>query len=154
MLFEREYFCGKESDMQRTDIASLEKAIGYTFKNKDLLVEAVTHSSYAHELKAKKIDVRCNERLEFLGDSVLSLVTSEYLFSRFGELPEGDLTHIRAALVQSQALAGYARAVGLGEYLYLGNGEDFTGKITSIRIDLGASVNKTIKITSIQAYKI
>jgi ribonuclease-3 len=110
--------------MQRTDIASLEKAIGYTFKNKDLLVEAVTHSSYAHELKAKKIDVRCNERLEFLGDSVLSLVTSEYLFSRFGELPEGDLTHIRAALVQSQALAGYARAVGLGEYLYLGNGEE------------------------------
>ena len=110
--------------MQRTDIHVLEKEIGYTFKNKSILREALTHSSYAHELKAKKIDVICNERLEFLGDSVLSLVTSEYLFTKYSALPEGDLTHIRAALVQSQALAGYAKKIGLGDYLYLGHGEE------------------------------
>ena len=110
--------------MQRTDTERLENAIGYRFKNKYLLCEALTHSSYAHEMKAKKIDVECNERLEFLGDSVLSLVTSEYLFSKYDELPEGDLTHIRAALVQSQALASYAMKIQLGEYLYLGNGEE------------------------------
>lgn len=110
--------------MQRTDIGALENAIGYTFKNKELLREALTHSSYAHELRARKIDAVCNERLEFLGDSVLSLVTSEYLFTKYASLPEGDLTHIRAALVQSQALASYARKIGLGEYLYLGHGEE------------------------------
>ena len=110
--------------MQRTDIGALENAIGYTFKNKELIREALTHSSYAHELRARKIDAVCNERLEFLGDSVLSLVTSEYLFTKYASLPEGDLTHIRAALVQSQALASYARKIGLGEYLYLGHGEE------------------------------
>ncbi len=110
--------------MQREDTALLEKAIGYTFDDKELLREAITHSSYAHELKTKRIEVRCNERLEFLGDSVLSLVTSEYLFKQYGALPEGDLTHIRAALVQSQALARYAARIELGEYLYLGHGEE------------------------------
>ncbi|MBE6706179.1 MAG: ribonuclease III [Ruminococcaceae bacterium] len=105
-------------------MGALENAIGYTFKNKELLREALTHSSYAHELRARKIDAVCNERLEFLGDSVLSLVTSEYLFTKYASLPEGDLTHIRAALVQSQALASYARKIGLGEYLYLGHGEE------------------------------
>ena len=110
--------------MQRTDIGALEEAIGHVFKNKQLLKEALTHSSYAHELKTKKIEAVCNERLEFLGDSVLSIVVSEYLFMRYGNLPEGDLTHIRAALVQSAALASYARGIGLGQYLYLGNGEE------------------------------
>ena len=106
------------------DISILEKRIGYTFENKGLLKEALTHSSYAHELKSKRIAVSCNERLEFLGDSVLSIVTSEYLFKKYADLPEGDLTHIRAALVQSHALASYARGIGLGEFLYLGNGEE------------------------------
>ncbi len=110
--------------MQRKDTSTLEKAIGYSFRNGELLREALTHSSYAHELKARRIDVKYNERLEFLGDSVLSLVTSEYLFEKYAELPEGDLTHIRASLVQSQALAGYAAKIELGEYLYLGNGEE------------------------------
>ncbi len=110
--------------MQRTDISALENAIGYTFKNKELLREALTHSSYAHELRARKMGAACNERLEFLGDSVLSLVTSEYLFTKYASLPEGDLTHIRAALVQSQALASYARRIELGDYLYLGHGEE------------------------------
>ena len=110
--------------MQRTDIGRLEETLGYSFKDSAILKEALTHSSYAHEMKSKRVDVECNERLEFLGDSVLSLVTSEYLFSKYGELPEGDLTHIRAALVQSQALASYAQKIGLGDYLYLGNGEE------------------------------
>ena len=110
--------------MQRTDIGRLEETLGYSFKDSAILKEALTHSSYAHEMKSKRVDVECNERLEFLGDSVLSLVTSEYLFSKYGERPEGDLTHIRAALVQSQALASYAQKIGLGDYLYLGNGEE------------------------------
>jgi ribonuclease-3 len=110
--------------MQNTDITLLEGAIGYTFKDKRILKEALTHSSYAHELKSKRIDVSCNERLEFLGDSVLSIVTSEYLFSKYSELPEGDLTHIRAALVQSNALAKYARGIELGQFLYVGHGEE------------------------------
>lgn len=110
--------------MQINDISLLEKAIGYTFNNKDLVKEALTHSSYAHEMRARKVEVSCNERLEFLGDSVLSIVTSEYLFDRYSDLPEGDLTHMRAALVQSQSLAAYARGIKLGDYLYLGRGEE------------------------------
>ena len=121
--------------MQRMDIGRLESAIGYSFKNKSLLKEALTHSSYAHELKTKKIDVKCNERLEFLGDSVLSLITSEYLFKKYEEQPEGELTHIRASLVQSQALAGYAREIELGEYLYLGHGEESNRNRQSILED-------------------
>lgn len=136
--------------MQRTDVETLERAIGYTFKNKDTLKEALTHSSYAHELKSKRLEAECNERLEFLGDSVLSIVVSEYLFKKFGELPEGDLTHIRAALVQSQSLARYAGKIGLGDYLYLGNGEEknryrqsiledaFEALLAAIYIDAGA----------------
>ena len=110
--------------MQRFDIETLEKRIGYTFENKNILKEALTHSSYANELKAKKQVALCNERLEFLGDSVLSVVVSEYLFEVYSELPEGELTQNRAMLVQSAALASYARAIGLGDYLYLGHGEE------------------------------
>lgn len=110
--------------MQNKDIGLLEKNIEYTFKDKRYLKDALTHSSYANEMKTKKITAVSNERLEFLGDAVLSIVTSEYLFDRYAELPEGDLTHMRAALVQSQALAGYAREIGLGDFLYLGHGEE------------------------------
>ena len=106
------------------DIAILENRIGYSFKDRRFLDEALTHSSYANELKARHISVQCNERLEFLGDSVLSVVVSEYLFNKFPELPEGELTQMRAALVQSEALASYARRLGIGDYLYLGHGEE------------------------------
>ena len=106
------------------DIALLEERIGYCFKNKDILREALTHSSYANELRARKQSVSCNERLEFLGDSVLSVVVSEYLFNHYKGLPEGELTQLRAALVQSGALASYAREIGLGDCLLLGNGEE------------------------------
>ena len=110
--------------MQRFDIDALEGAIGYTFKNKALLQEALTHSSYSNELKAKKQICRCNERLEFMGDAVLSAVVSEYLFEVFPDMPEGELSTMRAALVQSQALASYSRAFSVGDFLYLGHGEE------------------------------
>ena len=113
--------------MQNTELSLLEKAIGHQFKNKDFLVEALTHSSYANESKAKKKNVRCNERLEFLGDAVLSSVVSEYIFLKYPDRPEGDLTQMRKAVVQSSALAAYAREIKLGEYLYFGNGEEKEG---------------------------
>lgn len=110
--------------MQRFDVCVLEKSLGYTFKNKALLKEALTHSSYSNELKSKKQSSPCNERLEFLGDSVLSVIVSEYLFAKFPNTPEGELSTMRAALVQSQALASYSRALGVGDFLYLGKGEE------------------------------
>jgi ribonuclease-3 len=110
--------------MQRFDIEALENRIGYTFDNREILIEALTHSSYANELKAKKQNSVCNERLEFLGDSVLSVVVSEYLFENYAQLPEGELTQRRAMLVQSASLASYARDIRLGDYLYLGHGEE------------------------------
>ena len=113
--------------MQNTDLSLLEKAIGHEFKNRDLLIEALTHSSYANESKAKKKTVRCNERLEFLGDAVLSSIVSEYIFLKYTDRPEGDLTQMRKAVVQSSALASYARQIKLGEYLYFGNGEEKEG---------------------------
>jgi len=110
--------------MQQTDLARLERAIQYTFRNRELLREALTHSSYANEWKARKKELRCNERLEFLGDAVLASVVSEYLFQEYTELPEGELTQRRKAVVQSSALASYARKIDLGAYLFLGNGEE------------------------------
>lgn len=112
-----------------SDFSVLEKKIGYCFKNKDILKEALTHSSYANELNARErrqIAV-CNERLEFLGDSVLSVAVSEHLFASYKELPEGELTQRRAALVQSSALASYARSISLGDHLLLGHGEEKNG---------------------------
>ena len=113
--------------MRKTDISVLEGTIGYTFKDKNILNEALTHSSYANELKARKKNVRCNERLEFLGDAVLSSIVSEFLFLEYPDLPEGELTQRRKAVVQSSALAAYARKIGLGDFLLLGNGEEKGG---------------------------
>ena len=113
--------------MQKNDISILEETLGYEFRNKSILMEALTHSSYANELKARKKECRCNERLEFLGDAVLSSVVSEYLFVEYPDLPEGELTQRRKAVVQSSALASYAREIDLGSYLYLGNGEQKCG---------------------------
>lgn len=101
----------------------LEEKIGYTFKNKELLKTALTHSSYANEKNGEKY----NERLEFLGDSVLGIITAEYLFSNHKDFPEGELTKIRAALVCEKALYGFAGEIGLGSYLRLGKGEIRTG---------------------------
>ncbi len=113
--------------MRDNALTALEAALGYEFNDENILREALTHSSYANELKSRKKTVRCNERLEFLGDSVLSLVVSEYLFLEYPDLPEGELTQRRKAVVQSLALASYAREIDLGRYLYLGNGEEKGG---------------------------
>ncbi len=101
----------------------LEKKIGYEFRNKEILRCALTHSSYSNELKSKGKKIECNERLEFLGDSVLSTAVSEYLYSEYTQNQEGDLTKIRAAVVCERALAKYSAKIGLGEYMYLGHGE-------------------------------
>ena len=101
------------------------KTVGYTFQDPKLLELALTHSSYAHEHYAgKRHD---NERLEFLGDAVLELVSSDYLFHNYNEYPEGELTKLRASIVCEQSLAMCAEAISLGKYLRLGNGEDSTG---------------------------
>ena len=96
------------------------KKIGYEFKDESLLIRALTHSSYANERGGKN---ESNERLEFLGDSVLGFITAEFFFSREKDLPEGELTKLRAAAVCEKALSGFANKIGLGEYLLLGKGE-------------------------------
>ena len=110
--------------MQQKHPAFLEQTIGYTFRDSSILKEALTHSSYSNELKAKKKHAPCNERLEFLGDSILASIVSEYLYHTYPDLPEGELTQRRKAVVQSTALASYARKIELGHYLLLGNGEE------------------------------
>ena len=102
-----------------------EKVINYTFKDKELLKVALTHSSYANE--HKKQHLKYNERLEFLGDAVLEVVSSDFLFHRFRQSPEGDLTKTRASMVCEPALAYCAGEIQLGEYLLLGKGEEATG---------------------------
>ena len=103
---------------------SLEKKLGYQFRNRTLLSEALNHSSYANEHKG---GLGSNERLEFLGDSVLGFVSAEYLFRDHTDLPEGDLTRMRASLVCEQSLYEVARELNLGSYLKLGRGEESGG---------------------------
>ena len=101
----------------------LETIIGYKFKNPELLEIALTHTSYANE---SKVATTHNERLEFLGDSVLSVVVADYLFHQSGR-PEGELTRMRASLVSEDALFQFAQEIQLGEYLRLGRGEERCG---------------------------
>lgn len=106
-------------------LKELEQKIGYKFKNYSLLKCAVMHSSYTNEKNLPKY--RCNERLEFLGDAVLELVSSEFLFRESPHMPEGELTKTRASMVCEPSLAICARDIGLGDYLLLGKGEEATG---------------------------
>lgn len=103
---------------------SLEQKIGYTFKNKRLLQRALSHSSYANENKSIG---GSNERLEFLGDAVLSIVVSDAIFKDYTNLPEGELTRIRASLVCEKSLFLFAKSIDLGSYLKLGKGEKING---------------------------
>lgn len=107
------------------NLGEFEKTIGYSFKNQRLLKQALTHSSYANEKKLGKQG--CNERLEFLGDAVLELISSDFLYEAYPGLPEGELTKKRASLVCEPSLAYCARQFGLPQYLFLGRGEDLTG---------------------------
>lgn len=102
----------------------LEEKIGYHFKDQSYLKTALTHSSYANETKATG---GSNERLEFLGDSVLGVVVADYLFKNFPNLPEGDLTKKRAALVCEKACCGFSKQLDLGRYLLLSHGEQNSG---------------------------
>ena len=105
----------------------LQERVGYRFGDIKYLERAITHSSYSNETGARNHHLLCNERLEFLGDSVLSLVVSNYLYTHFSEYPEGTLTRIRSAVVCEAALASFAEKIGLGEFLLLGRGEAQNG---------------------------
>lgn len=108
--------------MNKSSLRQLEVAIGYFFTNPSLLEKAMTHSSYANEHHKES-----NERLEFLGDAVLELASSEYLYSKFPELPEGELTRIRASFVCEAALFKTAEKIKLRDFILLGKGEEATG---------------------------
>ena len=107
------------------ELKELEKKIGYRFQKFTLLKKSMIHSSYSNEMHLPKYN--CNERLEFLGDAVLELISSEFLFFDESRMQEGDLTKLRASMVCEPALAFCARQLDLGEYLLLGKGEEATG---------------------------
>ena len=113
---------------------TLEEKLGYTFQNQKLLENALTHSSCANESRGR---LSSNERLEFLGDSILGMVVADHLYRNHPDLPEGELTRTRAALVCEESLVEVAQELGLGEYLRLGKGEEAGGgrQRPSIRAD-------------------
>ena len=113
-------------------IKELETAIGYRFRNISLLQNALTHSSYANERWHNSL--KSNERLEFLGDSILGMVVAEYLYKNFPDRPEGELTRMRADMVCEQTLAAVAARIELGQHLMLGNGEEQGGGRTRASI--------------------
>lgn len=106
------------------DIRELQEKLGYKFADESLLIRALSHSSYVNENHSAGDS---NERLEFLGDSVLGLVTAENFYTNYKKLPEGELTKLRAATVCEKSLAGFAQQLELGKYLLLGKGENLTG---------------------------
>lgn len=115
----------KISSERKKSLDEIQLNINYKFKDINLINTSLTHSSYANESKMRIYEN--NERLEFLGDVVVNLVVSEYLYHRFSELPEGELTKKRATIVCESSLAFAARKIKLGEYLLLGKGEEATG---------------------------
>ena len=143
----------------KADLNALETAVGYEFKNKALLSRALTHSSYSNESGLKNHHIYCNERLEFLGDSVLSIITSSYLYGKFPECPEGELTRMRAEVVCERALSSYAKKIDLGQYLLLGIGEEknqgrerksiladaFEALLAAIYLDAGENGMETVE---------
>ena len=102
----------------------LQQMMGYRFRDRSLLYEALSHSSFANESRK---GTPCNERLEFLGDSVLSIVVSEHIFRHFKHIPEGELTKLRASLVCESTLYEFSKRIKLGEHIFLGKGEEQTG---------------------------
>ncbi len=114
----------KEINKSEVKIA-LEEKIGYKFKDPNILYQALTHSSYANEMDSSRY--KSNERLEFLGDSVLELVTSGFVFNKYKDFPEGKLTKLRASIVCESSLSVCAKDLKIGQFLFLGKGEDATG---------------------------
>lgn len=107
------------------DISDFEEIIGYKFTDKELLKQALTHSSYANENNMSKFEN--NERLEFLGDAVLEIITSDFLLRNYDNMLEGELTKLRASIVCEPTLANFSKEISLGKYLFLGKGEDNSG---------------------------
>lgn len=103
---------------------ALQKRINYSFKNTKYLMEALTHSSFANE---RHNGCKSNERMEFLGDAVLSIVSAQYLFEKYPDMPEGELSKLRSSLVCTESLSGFAREIDLGSVLFLGKGEMHSG---------------------------
>ncbi|NMA04481.1 MAG: ribonuclease III [Clostridiales bacterium] len=117
---------GMKPDKRRLEqLKEFQDIIKHRFKEMDIINEALTHSSYSNESRDKH--TYNNERLEFLGDSVLSTVVSEYIYSKYNNLPEGELTKVRANVVCEPSLARQAKSINLGKYLLLGKGEEVTG---------------------------
>ena len=108
-----------------SELKKFQSIIGYRFNNEKLLKQALTHSSYANEKHMEKLSD--NERLEFLGDAVLELTSSEFLYAHYPNRPEGELTKLRASIVCEPTLAMCTEAIHLGQFLFLGKGEDQTG---------------------------
>ena len=145
--------------MNPQNLKNLEKTIGYCFNDKSIIINALTHSSYANENRMSGKACECNERLEFLGDSVLSLIVAEYIFRKFKNRPEGELTKIRAQVVCSRSLSSFANEISLGSYLYLGKGEEtndgrnkptilenaFEALVAAIYLDSGLSLDTAAK---------
>ena len=125
MAYEQDY--AQKRRLSQESLVPLEQVLGQTFEDKALLTRALTHSSHSNETGERNHHLLCNERLEFFGDSVLSLVVSRYLYSHYQHEPEGDLTCMRKDVVCAPALARYARKIRLGDYLLLGVGEDRNG---------------------------
>ena len=119
-------------DSRKKELDEFQKAIGYYYKDPGILQHALTHSSYSNENKMGK--EQSNERLEFLGDSVLSIVVSEYLYKNHTGLTEGELTKKRAAIVCEASLVKCSNKLNIGDYLLLGKGEELTGGRTRISI--------------------
>ena len=109
---------------EKEKLKQFQQVIGYKFKNEKLLYEALSHSSFANESKKQR---NSNERLEFLGDSVLSVIVSAYIFEHLKHLPEGELTKLRASLVCEKALFDFSKKIDLGNFIFLGKGEELTG---------------------------
>lgn len=137
--------CDYISDSKPQNFRKGDNMIGYSFKNKELLTTALTHSSYGNENHCKH-----NERLEFLGDSVLSVIVSDYLFKNMPSVNEGELSKIRASLVCEQSLAELAVKMKIGERLRLGRGEESTGgrKRASILSDAFEAILAAIYLDS------
>lgn len=125
--------------MKTSSIKNFEKKLGYSFKNISLLENALTHSSFANESKGR---AKSNERLEFLGDAVLSIVVSDYIFSNCPDYPEGELTKLRASLVCEQTLCVFSTSLNVGDFLLLSRGERNSGgdKRPSILADAFESI--------------
>lgn len=109
---------------EKEKLKQFQQVIGYKFNNEKLLYEALSHSSFANESKKQR---NSNERLEFLGDSVLSVIVSDYIFEHLKHLPEGELTKLRASLVCEKALFDFSKKIDLGNFIFLGKGEELTG---------------------------